>query len=223
VRRFNPSSSSLARLTKSLHFFDIDLVIDIGANNGQFAKTLRSGGYTNQIVSFEPLSSAHTRLLDASKDDPAWHVHSRCAIGDRQEEIDMNISGNSVSSSILPMLSTHSSAAPTSTYIGLESALLMPLDTIIPSYLEHAKSPFLKIDTQGYEWQVLDGATETLPKVTGVQIELSLVQLYERQHLWLDFVSRLEAAGFALWSLEPAFIDPSSGRTLQWDGLFFRK
>lgn len=222
VSRFHPASSPLARLMVALETFDIDMVIDIGANEGQFSKGLRAGGYTRQIVSFEPLSSAHARLLKASRHDSGWLVHSRCALGDRQGEIELNIAGNSVSSSILPMLSAHSSAAPGSAYLGHESALLTTIDVAVLPYLENVHAPLLKIDTQGYEWHVLNGAVATLPKVKGVLMELSVVSLYEGQHLWRECMDRLQAEGFVLWSLEPAFIDPVSARTLQWDGLFFR-
>ena len=222
AHRFHPSASPLARLMAALRAFDIDLVLDIGANEGQFAKELREGGYTGRIVSFEPLSSAHGRLLQLSDGDTAWHVHPRCALGDRVGETELNISGNSLSSSILPMLSSHSTAAPESAYLGHESAPLITLDSVAPSYLDGAQAPFLKIDTQGYEWHVLDGALGTLPRVRGIQMELSLVPLYDGQRLWRECIERLGANGFVLWALEPMFVDPANGRTLQWDGLFFR-
>ncbi len=222
AHRFHPDTSPLARLMVALRHSHIDLVIDIGANEGQFADELRVGGYSGRIISFEPLTVAHRQLLQESNSDSAWHVHPRCALGDRIGEIELNISGNSVSSSILPMLTSHSSAAPESAYLGHESAPLITLDSVAPPYLEGAQAPFLKIDTQGYEWHVLDGALATLPKVRGIQMELSLVPLYEGQRLWRECIERLEAEGFVLWALQPAFVDPATGRILQWDGLFFR-
>jgi len=222
AHRFHPDTSQLARLMVALRHFNIDLVIDIGANEGQFAKELRAGGYSGRIVSFEPLSAAYGRLLQESNHDSDWHVHQRCALGDCPGEVELNISGNSVSSSILPMLTSHSRAAPESAYLGHESAPLITLDSIAPPYFEGAQAPFLKIDTQGYEWHVLDGALATLPKVRGIQMELSLVPLYESQRLWRECIERLEAEGFVLWVLHPVFVDPATGRTLQWDGLFFR-
>ena len=127
-----------------------------------------------------------------------------------------------MSSSILPMLTSHSRVAPESAYLGRETAPLITLDSVAPPYFEGAQAPFLKIDTQGYEWHVLDGALATLPKVCGIQMELSLVPLYEGQQLWRGCVERLETEGFVLWGLQPVFVDPANGRTLQWDGLFFR-
>jgi len=223
VHRFVPENSSSARLLSALRKFEIDVVVDIGANNGQFAKELRAGGFKHQIISFEPLTSAHAKLIEASKYDPDWQIHSRCAIGDQIGEIEINIASNSVSSSILPMLSEHSNAAPQSIYLGSEKAEITTVDKAVLPYLFEKNAPLLKIDTQGYEWHVLNGATLTLPKVKGILMELSLVPLYEGQHLWLECIARLNAEGFTLWSLEPAFIDPLTGRTLQWDGLFFRQ
>lgn len=223
AHRFQPETSPLARLMAAIRSFDIGLVIDIGANEGQFAMELRAGGYAGRIVSFEPLAAAHHRLLQLSNNDSTWQVHPRCALGERLGEIEINVSGNSVSSSILPMLATHSDAAPESAYLGHELTPLVTLDSIAPAYLDGGQAPFLKIDTQGYEWHVLDGALETLPKVRGIQMELSLVPLYEGQRLWRESIARLEAEGFVLWSLQPVFIDPANGRTLQWDGLFFRQ
>ncbi len=222
AHRFHPNTSQLARLMAALRHFNIDLVIDIGANEGQFANEVRAGGYSGRIVSFEPLSSAHSRLLQVSSGDTAWHVHPRCALGDRLGEIELYISGNSVSSSILPMLKSHSSAAPESAYLGHESAPLITLDSVAPPYLEGAQAPFLKIDTQGYEWHVLDGALASLPKVRGIQMELSLVPLYKGQRLWRECIERLEAEGFLLWALQPVFVEPATGRTLQLDGIFCR-
>ena len=223
AHRYHPTASPLARLMAAMNAFEIDLVFDIGANEGQFAMELREGGYQGRIVSFEPLAQAFEKLSTLSKQDRAWSVHPRCALGDHIGEIDINISGNSVSSSVLPMLESHSAAAPQSAYIGRERVPLITVDSVVRDYLAGSRAPLLKIDTQGYEWQVLDGAVASLPKVKGILMELSLLPLYEGQHLWRECVERLESAGFVLWSFEPAFVDPANGRTMQWNGLFFRQ
>jgi hypothetical protein len=120
------------------------------------------------------------------------------------------------------MMESHSSAAEDSAYVGVERVPIFKLDSVAPKYLEKSRCPFLKIDTQGFEWQVLDGARETLPRVRGVLCELSLVPLYEGQRLWMDMIQRLEAEGFTLWSIQKGFPDPRDGRTLQVDATFFR-
>ena len=81
----------------------------------------------------------------------------------------------------------------------------------------------MKIDTQGYEWQVLDGAYKTLSNAKGIICELSLLPLYEGQQLWRQIIERLEEEGFVLWALHKAFSDKNNGRTLQLDAVFLRK
>jgi FkbM family methyltransferase len=202
--------------------FNIDAVFDIGANKGQFGNDLRLGGYKGKIVSFEPGLAAHSVLNNESNSDSMWHVHSRCALGDRAGEMELNVSSNSVSSSLLPMLDAHRGAAPDSVYMGREIVPVITLDSIFSNYVSGESNPFLKIDTQGYEWQVLNGAIETIPKVRGIQMELSLVPLYEGQKLWMESIERLGSMGFNLWAFEPVFVDHRDGRTLQVDATFFR-
>lgn len=223
AHRFHPASSPLARLVASMKAFEIDLVLDVGANTGQYGSDLRAGGYDGQIASFEPITQAHAQLVQRSRHDKKWAVHARCALGACEGEIEINVSANSVSSSVLPMLESHSTAAPGSVYVGRETAPMTTVDDIAGPYLAGSRAPLLKIDTQGYEWQVLDGAAATLRTVRGVQMELSLLPLYEGQHLWRECIERLEGEGFVLWSVQPAFVDPANGRTMQLDGLFFRQ
>ena len=222
IHRYSPEINNFGRFLSALKTFNINTVIDVGANEGQFGESLRNAGYDGEIISFEPLTSAYTKLLEISEKDKNWHVHSRSAIGEDIGEIKLNISNNSVSSSVLPMLESHSLAAPESIYVGQDSCALLTLDSVIHSYVVDESEILLKIDTQGYEWEVLNGASTIMPKVQGVLIEMSLVPLYEGQKLWGDIISRLETEGFILWSLQPAFTDPKNGRTLQVDGLFFR-
>jgi FkbM family methyltransferase len=222
IHRYLPSSSLPAQLVSSFRKFDIDLVLDVGANKGQFASEIREYGYTGKIVSFEPLSSAHSVLLQSAAADSMWDAYPRCAIGNKNGEAEINIAGNSESSSILPMLVSHLSASPESAYQGKEIVPIKKLDDVAAQYLKDARAPFLKIDTQGFEWHVLDGAHDTLPYIKGILVELSLVPLYGGQHLWRDVVNRLEAEGFTMWAFRPVFSDQASGRTLQVDGVFYR-
>ena len=222
IHRLSVSSNSNFQLLKGLQRFGVDCVFDIGANTGQFASELRSIGFCGSIVSFEPLPDAYQVLAINAAGDSLWQVHSRSAVGDVDGEIDINIAGNSVSSSILPMLEAHSSSAKGSAYIGKVKTPIVRLDTVSSKYLKANSNYFIKIDTQGYEWQVLDGARETLKNARGVLCELSLVPLYEGQQLWIAMLDRLKSQGFTLWSIQPGFTDPRDGRTLQVDAIFFR-
>jgi FkbM family methyltransferase len=222
VRRFRPASSESAALARMLSTHGVNLVLDIGANAGQFGKLLRSAGYRGRIVSFEPLSTARKRLVAAARNDRLWEVAEQMAIGDDENEIELHIAGNSVSSSLLSMLPAHMDAAPASVYVGSETVRVRRLDSAAANYLSNDAVLFLKIDTQGYEDKILQGAGAVLRRTTGLQMELSFVPLYEGQRSYEDMMAKLKTMGFELWAMSPAFIDPRTGRLLQVDATFFR-
>ena len=222
ITKISVTSNSSLQLVKGFESFSIDLVLDVGANVGQFAKEIRNYGYTDEIVSFEPLSSAYAKISNACKGDPKWRVHKRCAIGDIDGETSINISSNSVSSSVLPMTELHTNASVGSSYIGSETVDISRLDTVGQEYISKSKNTFLKIDTQGFDWQVIEGAQGVLSQIKGIHCEMSILPLYEGQHLWLDVIKNLEDMGYTLWSIQKGFSDERNGRSLQVDLVFYR-
>ena len=223
IRKYNPATSEELRRIKLLEHYQIDLVFDIGANKGQYALGIMDAGYRNKIVSFEPLSSVHSIIENESSKHSNWTVAPRCAIGSKNKEIEINISANSVSSTLLNMLDSHIEGAPESKIIGKEMVHVYPLDEIGEEYCGNAKNIFLKIDVQGFEQEVLIGARSMIDKVKGVEIEISLVPLYERQN-WLlpQVLDYMQQKGFQLTSIVPAFTDNKTGIVLQCNGIFFR-
>jgi FkbM family methyltransferase len=200
----------------------IDLILDVGANAGHYARGIREAGYQGAILSFEPLSAPHAIALKGALRDPTWEVAPRMAIGAIDRTAQINVAANSTSSSILPMLQQHTLAAPDSAYVDTEDVVIRRLDGIDHPLLDKAAAPFLKIDTQGFEREVIEGAAGLMPRLKGIQVEMSLRPLYEGQALWLDLNATLEAAGFELWSIVPGFFDPFTGQMFQCDGIYFR-
>lgn len=224
IRKYNPATSEELRRIKLFQNYGIDLVFDIGANKGQYAMGIMDAGYNKKIVSFEPLSSVHKVLEEASKKYANWTVAPRCAIGAQSEEIEINISANSVSSTLLNMLDTHLQGAPESKIIGKERVPVLPLDEAARQFINYGKNIFLKIDVQGFEQQVLDGAQQILEKAKGIEMEISLVTLYEGQkHLLPEVLAYMKQKGFELSSIMPAFTDHKTGNVLQCNGIFFKK
>ncbi len=185
-------------------------------------KMLRRGGYVDAILSFEPLTDAHERLIQAANGGAAWKVAPRMAIGTFNDEIEINVAGNSTRSSILRMCVAHESAAPQSRYVASEMVPLNRLDNVAHPFIEQSRSLLLKMDTQDYEIPVLEGAELLLLRACGIQLELSLVPLYEGQMLYRKVIDWIAGKGFELWSVTPGFVDQNSGRMLQMDGVFFR-
>jgi FkbM family methyltransferase len=221
--RYSPVlSSNDAQLIAMLKQHRVNTIFDVGANLGQFGTQLRKYGYDGRIVSFEPLSTVRKKLQHVSADDPFWEVAPQAAIGNEEGEVVINIASNSVSSSVLDMLDTHSDVAPDSTYVGNEIVPLRRLDTLGINYIQSDTVLFIKIDTQGYEDKVLQGSFELLKDAVGLQLELSFIPLYRGQPLYGEMIEQLKNLGFELWGLVPVLIDPINGRLLQVDATFFR-
>ena len=196
-------------------------VLDVGANIGQYASALRASGYRGAIVSCEPLSDAFAHLERRAARDNMWDVR-RTAVGSEIGTAEINVSANSFSSSLLEMTDAHTSAAPGSEAIAAET---VPLTTVGELARELDLDPnrtLLKIDTQGYEAPVLDGAGPLVGKLAAISLELSFVPLYAGQQLFDDLVGRLRGSGYVLYAIEGGFGDKRTGRMLQCDGLFVR-
>lgn len=216
---YNHMHHPMARRAKLLKTYNIDLILDVGANAGQYAQSLRELGYKGNIVSFEPLSSAYNKLKQwADSDGKAIAVNT--AIGDSNGEIEFNIASNSTSSSVLEMLPSHTQAAPHSKIQDKEKVPITRLDSIIDNYCGTQQNILLKIDTQGYEMSVLAGAEMTIGKIQALQIEMSFVPLYKGQALFQEVYAWLANKGFQMVDIDPMFINSETGEMLQADGFF---
>jgi Methyltransferase FkbM domain len=124
---------------------------------------------------------------------------------------------------LLTMLDSHIEGAPESKVIGKESVQVFPLNEIAPSYMVNAKNVFLKIDVQGFEQEVLKGASDILSKAKGIEMEISLIPLYQNQ-TWLlpQVLEFMKLNGFTPYSIVPAFTDEKTGKVLQCNGIFFK-
>jgi FkbM family methyltransferase len=223
VQRLTRANTEEAILKVLLNLTSPAAVMDVGANIGQYARSLRRLGYAGLIVSFEALPYVHARLTEAAKRDSDWIVAPCAALGSIDGTVNINVSANTASSSLLPMRDLHVKAAPESAYIGTETVRITRIDSYSATALVPAVgSLMLKIDTQGYEKEVLDGATNIIDRVAAVQIELSLTELYEGSPSLPEMILLLRKLGFELFNVSPGFKDKVSGRLLQMDGFFVR-
>ena len=221
----SPTSPPVAHWRNLLTMFDrrgIDLVFDIGANEGQYAGYLRGAGYGGRIVSFEPLTAAHAALALNAAGDEAWAVAPRQALGAEAGEATINISNEADMSSLLPMTETTRRISPSSRTVGTEPVSVSTLDSVFGDYAGPDDRPFVKIDTQGFERAILDGAQDSMATIAGLQLELSLVPLYEGEEDWLSITELVGRFGFALHLVIPGYFSRHAGRMLQFDGVFFR-
>jgi FkbM family methyltransferase len=214
---------SLAHLLSHLHCSQTDLVLDVGANSGQFALELFNAGFTGRIISFEPLSSAHAALSEAAQYNPKWEVAPRCALGATVGSAVINIAGNSFSSSLRPMLERHLAAAPQSAYVGNETVPVETLGSVIARRFPGGAPRFaLKIDTQGFEGEVLDGLGTHVEQCAAVLLEMPLDSLYGGAADLPTLFARLVKRDFRCVGLSPGYKNSRTGDAIEVDGLFVR-
>jgi FkbM family methyltransferase len=211
----------LERRAHLLQRFAPTVVLDVGANSGIYGRELRGLGYRGRIVSWEPLSAPYAALAAGAARDGAWEaVHA--ALGAAPGQAEMNVSANSWSSSLRPMLDAHLNAAPDSRYVGRETVRMETLDGEFSRRVRADDRVWLKIDTQGHERDVLAGASKSLPRVQTVEVEMSPVGLYEGEALFTEMFDWLVGRGFACVHLQPGLVDPADERLLSLDGTFHR-
>jgi FkbM family methyltransferase len=211
-----------AQLVAVLQHFRVTCVLDVGANVGQYGSMLREWGYPGRIVSFEPQVEAHGALERRAAPDPAWQVAPRMALGQRGGEVELEVSAESDMSSILPQGALLRRVSPSSAVVAKETVPLRRLDEVAVPYLRPDDRAFLKIDVQGYEAAVLAGAEALLERLTGIQLEMSLVPLYEGERGFRRLLDDLTALGFEPWLFLPGYFERRLARQLQVDGVFMR-
>lgn len=197
----------------------VDLVIDVGANVGQYAERVRALGYQGHILSFEPQRLAYDQLMRTASRDPSWVVR-QLALGESTGAAELFRSANSVSSSLHRVQEEHTRAAPEAREVGSEYVQMSTLDKEVGA--RSGTATWLKLDVQGHELAVLRGGSDTLAACLAVQVELSFAPLYAEQADWVELCSHLTAQGLVLRHLEPGFEDPTTGHLQQADALFVR-
>ena len=211
----------LTRRIALLNHNKINVIIDIGANIGQYGSEMRNLGFKGEIISFEPIKEAYQKLEKIASKDKNWKTYN-FSIGERDGQTDINIAQNSVSSSLLKNLPQLTESEPKARYIKKEKVEIRKLDSLLDELNIVNKNVYLKIDTQGYEEMVILGAEKTLNFIKGIQIEMAFNPSYEGAITYKEMKSKLKNIGFNLHALENGFYDKKTGEQLEVDGIFYK-
>ncbi|MCP4329502.1 MAG: FkbM family methyltransferase [Alphaproteobacteria bacterium] len=211
-----------AELVDILRAQGVSLVFDVGANVGQYATCLRRSGYDGRIVSFEPLADAWDALVAAASEDADWDVAPRLAIGDTDGTATINRSAEPDMSSILEFDPEFLASSPSSAYVGREEVPIVRLDDVFEDYARAQDRVMIKVDTQGYERQVVAGCEGVIHRIAGFQLEMSLLPLYRGEATFEILFAALTRRGFAPHLFIPGYYSRHLKRQLQVDGVFFR-
>lgn len=201
-----------------MQHFGISLGVDVGANEGQFAQIFRTAFPEATLVSFEPIDKCFNRLKDNFKNDKNFHGY-KTGVGAKKEQISFHPTDFSPASSFLKIKQDVATTfsikrAPEATKIQVDT-----LDNLLAPF-ELRQPAFLKVDTQGFELNVLKGAQKTLQTFTLVLLELSLSQMYEDEPLFDEIYRFMTEHGFVMRAVLDVLKDPKTGKHLQVDVLF---
>jgi FkbM family methyltransferase len=195
----------------------INYVLDIGANTGQFANRIHQILPSAKIISFEPIKSCYQELLENTKDIPVKAFNY--ALGEVEENQEINISQHSPSSSLLPMADLHTEVFAGTGFKEKETVVIKKLDQVFTDFNVSGKF-MVKIDVQGFEDKVIKGGIETLKKADCILIETSFEELYKGQLLFDGIYQLLTQIGFVFKGNYTQALNKQDGRILYAESLF---
>lgn len=213
IKLNGPRSRTDLRLVHFLRMHNVDLTLDVGANKGQFAQSLFAAGYSGRIVSFEPLPQAHTKLSKRAKlFGDRWIIGPQIALSDRTGIAEFNVTASDTSSSLLKPTKAFTNSLSEVRVVDHIEVKTGRLDDVASSYVVDVKNLFLKLDVQGGEQLVLNGAADMLNRSCGIITELCVDSLYSGQPPVTDMMELLASYGFEIWDISSAYTQPQSLR-----------
>jgi FkbM family methyltransferase len=202
----------------------IDMVIDVGGNKGQFAKSLREQGYQGIIHSFEPVKATFDILTLSSEGDGNWFVHNT-AMGDVVGEATINVTHSSDFASLLEPSEYGSKRFKNNTTVYTEVIKINTIDHFLKHQIDNFEQHriFLKTDTQGHDPKVVAGAKLSMPWIHCLLTEVSFIPIYDGMEHYLDVLKTFESYGFSATGFYPITRDKESLSLIEMDCMMINK
>lgn len=215
----------LARhLRGMLKHYEVDCVFDVGGNQGQYRDLVRNeAGFDGWIVSFEPVSQ-YIELLDSrAKTDPKWKV-CPFALGSSAGSATINVTKSPGLNSFLPPSSQEVPGFWQHEHIHAEEVQIRRLDDVFADLRRELgfKAPYLKLDTQGFDMEVVKGGLESLKAMRALQTEASVKSIYAGMPKWTESMQYLTGLGFELSGMFPVTHD-NAWRLVEFDAIFVNR
>jgi FkbM family methyltransferase len=203
---------------------NINCVIDVGANVGEYGAMLRHCGYQGRIISLEPVSEVYEKLKLRAAHDESWRT-VKAACGSENETGAINVFGVSLHNSLLPPSKHMSCHVDGHDVERTEQIAIRTLDSMFEDFVDGLPDPrvFLKIDTQGFDLEVVKGAGKCMHRVCGVQSEVSVVPLYEGMPDYLEAITVYRELGFEPTGFFPILHTATSHHLIEFDAVLTRR
>jgi FkbM family methyltransferase len=208
-------------LQRLLGLRSVGAVLDVGANEGQFARMVRQLGFSGRIVSVEPNPDVFARLNDLIAGDDAWEA-AECALGESAGSAILSAYDNHQLSSlhaITPWAEEHWN-------FGDMQEVTVAVETLERFAEQHGIKPrgtLLKLDTQGHDLSILRSGPDFVRMVEGLQLEMPVTNLYEDAPSFPDVLQEIVDLGFRPLGFYPVQREqPADVVPIEFDGLFVR-
>jgi FkbM family methyltransferase len=205
--RSSPLGQHLTRLFQQL---DVNVVIDVGGRQGEYGQWLRRNGYRGWIFSFEPVRQSFAILSQRAGADDLWVLHN-CALGSEAGQAQINVTeGTAFSSFLTPSAYASATFGARPAIAGSEQVEIKTLDAVLRGLLDRVGTPrgiYLKLDTQGWDLEVLRGASASLDRIDALQSEIGAQSLYEGMPTMRESLVHLETIGFAVSGMFAVHLD----------------
>ena len=187
-----------------INHYKIDLVLDVGANDGQFGNMLRTEGYKREIHSFEPVSQSFEKLQKNCLRDEKWFVY-KLAMGAANGKDTINVTEASDMSSFLTPNKFGGKEFKKLNVVQREMVEIETIDGFLSRQITdfNKRRIFLKMDTQGYDLKVLEGSLNAIDCIVCILSEISLIPIYSGMPHYLDALRKYEEYGFVVTGLYP--------------------
>lgn len=222
IGQYPPVDSLAYHLKTVLASLEIDLVLDVGAHEGEFVGLVRGLGYDGDIISLEPVSSSFAKLTKARQADTCWRGH-KVALGPEDGHLDINIYAGSVFNSFL--LPEGASRFEKQRIIGTEKVAVRCLESLLDEILGDRPDAriFVKTDTQGYDLAVLRSGGRQLQAIRALQTELAVRRTYAGMLSLPAALTELDRLGFEITGLFPVAREMDRLRIIELDCVMCRR
>jgi FkbM family methyltransferase len=204
MTKYSKHPSSRSHMINLINHYEIDLVLDVGANVGQFGKILRQEGYKGEIHSFEPASTSYKLLKEASQKDDQWFIHKR-AMAEQKGELELNLAESSDLSSFLPANDFGKAKYKKIVACTTETVDVSTISHFLKNNINdyQKRRIFLKMDTQGYDLKVFTGALDVIDCIDFILSEISFIPIYDGMPRYLETLQTYEQYNFIISGLYP--------------------
>jgi FkbM family methyltransferase len=190
-------------------------VVDVGGGIGNTAKIFDQRLSPESLFIVEPIPENISKLKAISKCH--WMIHEGAA-GNTPSTMSLHLAERITASSLLELNSTDSEYGNILKSSGSINVSVSPIDTLIPS---DARVAVLKMDVQGFELAVLEGAADTLKRTSLVVLEVNNHRGFRNAPEYYELDEFLRAQGFEL--IDILAQNRQNGRLLDWDSIYMNR